>query len=255
MAKNDANWPSGLKNGDLFGLFASPCSSAFHAVCSLIVRGVAASPSKARKRISCLKFFRDIYRNNEAISSENNAVVHQYNAVLSKHTGDGAKNTQPDTADVNPEEIKMKYMQICEGLRCFSQRLSHFSIDELLTLAVLMDVNNDGIVDFTDFHEFCVVVDQSQHSHVNPTHCFECLFLALLQQKANKATCLPKLEAALLSLRENMIPTMPLLLENLREQGADVEVTPAILGDIFQSVMSSLEKRDMSGDIGSSISA
>ena len=236
------DWPGGLTNGDLFGLFASSSSSAFHAICSLIVRGIAASPSKARKRSSCLEFFCALYQNSEWVCGENNAVVSQYHAVLGKHTGDRGKKTKQDAnTQVNPEEVTMNFTQIYEGLKLFSQRLSEYPMDELLTLALLMDVNNDGVVDFADFYDFCIVIDQSQYSHVNQAHCFECLFSDLLQQKTiNVTTSLPKLESSLISLRQNKIPTMPLLLENLREQAPGVEVTPAILGDVVQSVVSSL---------------
>lgn len=86
---------AGLKFSQLLGLFTCNQSSAFHALCSLITKGVGASPSKSRKRLSFLELFTALFKNSCAIN-----------------------RTIPDKKMLeNPEEVDMSFLQMFEAIK------------------------------------------------------------------------------------------------------------------------------------------
>ena len=208
-----------LKFNQFLGLFTSPSSSAFHAIVSLITKGVGSSPSKARKRTSFLELF---------------AVFHS-NSLIKQN-----KNISKKSPEISPELITMNYFEFAEGMRTLSSRIASFHIDEILTLTVLIDFDSDGYISWDDFFSFCTLCDMSQANDVNPVKCFELLFLDLLKEKTkstSQSVMLKKLSEDIITLRKNSISLMKIFLESTTSHKHDSVMSPNALDVLCEMII------------------
>lgn len=212
---------AGLTFSQIVGLFTSGSSTAFQCFCSLITRGIASSPNRTRKRSSLQELFVTLRGNSEVRRTSPTQVK------LGKR-------------ETKAEDIFMSYMQMSRGLQFFSPRIVACPIDEILTLPLLVDIDGDGLVSWDDFYAFCTLCDEAQYNHVsNPKHCFECLFIDLINEKiknTSKSAILKKLSDCIQLLRENSVSTMNVLLESVDSCKHDAMLSQSTIDIIFQRI-------------------
>lgn len=216
---------AGLKFSQIVRMFTSPSPTAFQYLCSLITKGIASSPKRLRKRESIQELFVTLYKNYLATSA-------------SPKRGKFPKD------DLNAQDIYLSYMQISIGLRTFSPRIAACSLDELLTLPFLIDIDGDGLITWEDFYAFCTLCDEAQRNHVNNAkHCFEYLFADLLNEKSkdtSKSAILKKISDSAEILRENSVSTMNILLESVESNEHNASLSEASIDLIFQRMQEEL---------------
>ena len=145
----------------------------------------------------------------------------------------------------------MTYNDLCEGFRTFSSRMATFPVDEMLTLALLIDTDGDGCISWDDFYAFCTLCDESQYNHVNTVHCYECLFTELLLAKTKETSSglmLKKISETTSILRENNVSTMNILLQCLDSYESDLVVPSDSIDAIIFRLGDELECINKSSD-------
>lgn len=87
----------GFHFAQLVGLFTADTSTVFHAICSIITKGIGGTPSKARKRQSFLEFFHVLYKNSRTLAKR-----------------EISPRKSPSDL-INPEKIQLSFFDIYSG--------------------------------------------------------------------------------------------------------------------------------------------
>jgi hypothetical protein len=206
--------PLGLIN--LNPLFIDDAREPFHSFCGILTRGKEMSnPNIKRKRDALLLMFDDFSQN---------------------------KKLSPKMS----KNQKLSYLELTDGFRRLGKRWTFYSPDELLTLAVLMDLENKGYFTFEDFFNFAFIVTESwKQGKADPTKCFDVLFECLRERllrrmeetrRNNDYRIAPALEEKLVDIvanarRRGMAPLM-VILSYVGEYGTDLSAD--LLSDLFR---------------------
>lgn len=144
-----------FKVSQLLGLFTSPHNGAFMAVCELITTTCEPATSSKRKQTLLLDLFSSLHTN--SIRLDTTAIN-----------------------EIEPERIQLGYFAFCDSLRGRDLRFNSLDVDEVLTLALLVDTDGDGTISWDDFYAFCSVCDE-----VADRESCENLFNELLAEKTS----------------------------------------------------------------------
>jgi hypothetical protein len=115
-----------FKVSQLLGLFTSPQNGAFMAVSELITTTCESATSSVIKQALLLDLFASLHRNSTPL----------YTAAID---------------EIDPEKIQLGYFDFCDSLRSADLRFNLLDVDEVLTLALLVDTDGDGKISWDDF--------------------------------------------------------------------------------------------------------
>jgi hypothetical protein len=143
----------------------------------------------------------------------------------------------PVTTRSKPKLNVLSYSDVANGLRTLGRRWSIYSTDELLSVAILMDVGGHGCFTFEEFFKFSQIVSDSlKQEPANSVKCFDVLFECLKERMKQQhdglrarenylmsADLEDKLAEVVKTARRNGILPLRLLYSYVAQYGADLD--------------------------------
>jgi hypothetical protein len=172
-----------LSNQSRLFNFAATCflknsSEAFVSLCSMLTL----STSKREQLESRKTFFANLNVSKNQVRNSSKSLTY--------------KNPKESLRTNNIISIKLNYYQVALGLKKNSKRWSYFSIDDLLSISMMIDLNRNGHITWDDFCVFTNKVDDYLNKNKsNPRESFLSLYHSIRQAlEKNISTLLEKTE-------------------------------------------------------------
>ena len=82
-----------------------------------------------------------------------------------------------------PQNVAISFPDICAGLQTISERWSEYTSDELLSVALLLDLSGEGSVSYEDFLNFVNLANESLKQNPQKSReCFDTLYDCLTER-------------------------------------------------------------------------
>jgi len=145
--------------------------------------------------------------------------------------------------EIESESMNLGYFDFCAALREFDPRFSTSDIDEMLTLALLVDTDSDGCIAWDDFYSFCSVCSEASDSASR-----ESLFYELLAEKTSDLCSNEDVSFALREIigriSDSGMSKMRLLLQNIDSHDNESLVSLESLQSRIYSFLEKSERHD-----------